>query len=139
MGRRMGQGADVVIIVNSPALPPVTGTAGDPPGPVVGPVRLAMPLRIAGGRVATVAQDGPEDIAQSVALLLATLPGERRSIPDYGLADLLGSGYSIEDIADAIVEWEERADPADVEFALNTLIEQQVRTYPASPDTTEEA
>lgn len=100
--------------------------------------RLALPLQIApSGALVTVPQDSPAEIAQSVGLLLATAPGERRSVPDYGLVEMLGTGFDLDEISDAITEWEDRADPADVEFALNTLVEQQFRVYPATPDTEE--
>lgn len=60
-------------------------------------------------------QDSPLEVAQSVAVLIDTRPGERRSEPDYGVPDMLGSGIDADAIAAAIAEHEPRADSALVE------------------------
>lgn len=98
------------------------------------PLRLALPLTLtAGSGLVTVGQDTPAEIAQSVALLLATRPGERRSVPDYGTPDPMFSGVDPDDINAAIEVWEERADPATIEVVV-TGIEEYAEVYPASPD-----
>lgn len=96
---------------------------------------LALPLRVTdSGRLAAVDQDSPTEIAQSVALLLSTAPGERRSVPEYGLVELLAAGYTPDDLADAIAEWETRADPALVEQA-GVEVQQQLDVIAAPPPT----
>ncbi|NGZ99388.1 hypothetical protein G5V59_00170 [Nocardioides sp. W3-2-3] len=51
------------------------------------PEHLAFPIAVTSQGLATVEQDSDADIRQSVALLLNTRPGERRSEPNYGLPD----------------------------------------------------
>jgi hypothetical protein len=98
------------------------------------PLRIALPLRVtASGALATFVQDSPREIAQSVALLLATRPGERRSVPDYGTPDPLFGGIDVEDIHAAVEEWEKRADPALVEVVA-TGIEEYATVHPADFD-----
>lgn len=100
---------------------------------------FALPLRLdAAGSLAELAQDSPAEISQSVVVLLATRPGERRTAPDYGLVDPLGAGADADLIADAVAEWEDRADPASVEITTTAVGEQQVTVQPADP-TDEEA
>lgn len=78
---------------------------------------LALPIAInTTGRLAAVPQDSNADVAQSVALLLSTRPGERLATPDYGLDDPLGIGVDVGMVADVIGKFEERADPASVEL-----------------------
>jgi len=79
------------------------------------PQTLAMPLRIAGGRLATLQQGSVGDISQSVAVLLSTRPGERAANPDYGLPDPVFGGLSVSEVAETIRTWEERAAPAVVD------------------------
>lgn len=64
------------------------------------------------GRLGTHPHDSAADISQSVGLLLATRPGERRSVPDYGLPDPLFAYAGVREaqIRDVVEEWEERAD-----------------------------
>lgn len=96
------------------------------------PQRLALPLRVAnGGGLVTLVQDSPAEVAQSVALLLATRPGERRSVPDYGTDDPLFSGLSEEEVSAAIELWEDRADPATVHITT-TGVDQHADVYPAT-------
>lgn len=73
---------------------------------------LTLPLAVtAGGSMSTITQDHPAEIAQSVALLLDTRPGERRTLPDYGLPDqLFGRGFDEALVAEVVAEWEPRAD-----------------------------
>lgn len=101
---------------------------------------LALPLRLApDGHLVALDQDSPEEIAQSVALLVATRPGERRSVPGYGVPDPLGSGFDPDVADEAIEEWEDRADPADIDIVTDTLAEQHVVVAPAAvtPGTTD--
>lgn len=89
---------------------------------------LAAPLRLSGsGSLVTLAQDGPQEVAQSVALLVATRPGERRSEPGYGTRDGLfvtGSPASpypdTQALLAAVSQWEPRADPAALDVALRS-------------------
>jgi phage baseplate assembly protein W len=78
---------------------------------------LALPLTVtAAGQMATITQDHPAEITQSVALLLDTRPGERRTLPDYGLPDqLFGRGFDESLVAEVVAEWEPRADPEIVD------------------------
>lgn len=95
---------------------------------------LALPIAVASsGALATLAQDSPAEIAQSVALLVSTRIGERRSVPDYGTEDPLGDGVDAVLLAEAITEWEERADPVLVEATAQQLVEQYVTVHPADP------
>jgi hypothetical protein len=46
---------------------------------------LSLPLHVtASGRMVTLPQDSPQALAQRVALLFDTRPGERRSVKEYG-------------------------------------------------------
>ena len=79
---------------------------------------LAFPIKLAGdGALATVAQDSDADIVQSVQLLLRTRPGERRSIPDYGLPDPVFAGLTHDEVLDVVETWEERADTELLDIA----------------------
>lgn len=98
--------------------------------------RISLPIHVtAAGNLASVAQDSPVEIARSVQLLISTRPGERRSAPDYGVADMLGIGIDPDAIADAAAAWEPRADPADIEL-IATGAEEAARVFPAQPATT---
>lgn len=97
---------------------------------------LALPLRMAGSRLATVETDSDEEIAQSVALLLDTRPGERRSVPEYGLPDPLFSGVDLDVIADVVDEWEPRATPLFLEQLLDGGIVDIVNVAPGAEDGT---
>lgn len=77
---------------------------------------LSLPLTIAAnGSMATISQDHPVEITQSVALLLDTRPGDRRTLPDYGLPDRLFGGLDPNLVAEVITTWEPRADPEMIE------------------------
>lgn len=79
---------------------------------------LTLPLTVAAnGSMSTITQDHPTEIAQSVALLLATRPGERRTLPEYGLADPVFAGLDPAVVAEVIAEWEPRADAQLIETA----------------------
>lgn len=78
---------------------------------------LTLPLAIAGGTFQTVTHGHPAEIAQSVGLLLATQPGERRSNPGYGFTDPAFDGVAAELIEAAVAEWEPRADPEHIDIA----------------------
>lgn len=85
------------------------------------PQHLALPIRVTHRGLATVEQDSDADIEQSVRLLLTTSPGERRSVPDYGLPDpLFGLAPDPADVADAIAEWEDRAIIAELDLIALT-------------------
>jgi phage baseplate assembly protein W len=71
---------------------------------------LALPLRIVGGRYATVTQGSLADVTQSVRMLVDTRAGERLSIPGYGLADPTFAGLDDAALLDSIAAHEPRAD-----------------------------
>lgn len=97
------------------------------------PQHLALPLTITGtGGLAAIEQDSALEIAQSVALLLDTRPGERRSVPDYGALDMVAVGLDPEAIAATIEEFEPRADPATIEL-VGRGIEEHAVVRPAAP------
>lgn len=77
---------------------------------------LTLPLAVAGPAMATHVPDSAEDIAQAAGLLLATPPGERRGVPEYGLTDALFGLAGVDEdlVRDAIAEWEPRAEVLDV-------------------------
>lgn len=75
------------------------------------PQHLTLPIAVTGsGRLATVEQDSEADVAQSVALLIETRPGERRAEPGYGVPDPLFGGIDVAQVTEAILNWEDRAD-----------------------------
>lgn len=74
---------------------------------------LAVPFQLSGTRAATV-QDGTEDeVRQNVAVLVATRPGERLCVPQFGLPDpTFGPGGRTPSSAvleAAVARWEPRA------------------------------
>lgn len=76
---------------------------------------LSVPFNInRRGHAETVEQDTSTEIAQSVAVLIATHPGERRAVPSYGIEDLAfqDAAYVTEDtwLMEAVERWEPRAD-----------------------------
>lgn len=75
------------------------------------PVHLALPLRVsASGSLATQRVGSPAEVGQSVALLLATRVGERRSEPEYGSGDALFGPLGSDRLDEAAIEtWEPRA------------------------------
>lgn len=88
------------------------------------PQRLALPIRVtATGALASVPQDSDAEIRQSLGLLVATVPGERRSEPDYGLPDPTFGGVDVTEIADVIATWEPRADPSVIEVAAVRVVD----------------
>lgn len=82
------------------------------------PKHLAFPLRRAGRSLATVVEDSDVDVVQSVSLLLDTRPGERRSVPDYGLPDPLFGRLDPAQVRDVVRTWEERADVDQLDIAM---------------------
>jgi phage baseplate assembly protein W len=81
--------------------------------------RLSLPLRLQGGRFVAVGQDSPQALAESVALLLDTRPGERRSVPEYGLPDPLFGGVDPITLRGAVEVWEPDATPSAIRVALS--------------------
>jgi phage baseplate assembly protein W len=74
---------------------------------------FSYPFRLEGNSFAVVDQDTPDDIVQSVEILVATRRGQRQELPDYGIADpLFEDGLDLQDITDAIADWEPRATTA---------------------------
>ena len=104
---------------------------------------LALPIAVTGsGRLATVEQDSEADLAQCVALLVDTRPGERRAEPGYGVPDPLFGGVDLAEITQAIVTWEDRADLMFAEDVARGVID-SVQVYgdttgPADLDTSVE-
>lgn len=82
------------------------------------PQHLRLPLAVGPtGRLATVAADDVEDVAQSLAVLAATRVGERLSVPEYGSpAQLFGQAPSVDDLRGAAARWEPRAAPYAIEI-----------------------
>ncbi|GAB3867409.1 hypothetical protein GCM10028801_41340 [Nocardioides maradonensis] len=81
---------------------------------------LSFPLQVSSRGLATVEHNSEQDIAQSVSLLLSTRPGERRSVPDFGLPDPVFGGVSPSEIDAVVTEWEPRADLQELDIALLT-------------------
>lgn len=93
---------------------------------------LSFPITVGPtGRLLSLGDDSPRAVAQSVALLLATRPGERRSVPEYGLTDPLFTPHGADEaaIAQAVADWEPRATPADIAVA-HAGIAQTVTVHP---------
>ena len=84
---------------------------------------LRLPLTAGPQGLATVEVDSDEDVAQSVALLLDTRPGERRSVPEYGLPDPLFIGVDLDVVAGVVEEWEPRADPLFIEQLVDGALD----------------
>lgn len=71
---------------------------------------FAFPLRLGtGSDFAMVEQDSVDEIMQSVEVLLSTTRGSRVELPEYGIDDPSFTGVDLQDISDAIVDWEPRA------------------------------
>lgn len=72
---------------------------------------LALPFTMtADGRLQTLTQDSPAEVAQSVALLLSTRAGERLSVPNYGTPPaLFAQRVNTGAIGAALEAWEPRA------------------------------
>ncbi|XBB66872.1 GPW/gp25 family protein [Nocardioides sp. WV_118_6] len=81
------------------------------------PDHLAFPLAVTRQGLATVEQDSDADLVQSVALLLNTRPGERRSLPDYGLPDPVFGHLAHSDVVAVVGQWEPRADLESLDIA----------------------
>lgn len=71
---------------------------------------LRLPLSLAGdGSFRTVEEDSPEEILQSVAVVLRTRPGERLADPDLGVEDPTFVGFDAKAALTEVERWEERA------------------------------
>lgn len=99
---------------------------------------LTMPLTIGNdGSFKTVTHGHPAEIAQSVALLFDTEPGERRCNPEYGFTSPVFAGVSAELLEAAAAEWEPRADPSLISVVTSGA-EQTAHVYlDTTPDTTD--
>lgn len=96
------------------------------------PAHLALPLTVTtSGGLAALEQDSALEVAQSVALLLATRPGERRAVPDYGALDMVAVGIDPEAISAAVEGHEPRAVPVVID-QLTSGIEERAVVRPAS-------
>lgn len=83
---------------------------------------LAAPLRLGGDRaLATLTQDSPAEVGQSVALLAATRPGERLAVPGYGTPDPVFGGVDLDAVTAALPLWEPRADRATVDVTTDPV------------------
>lgn len=93
----------------------------------------SVPLVVtSGGALGSLAQGSEVEIANAVAMVLATPVGDRRSVPDFGLPDPLGLGVDPVLAADVITEWEPRADPAEVLIdPADGTPTQRVTVYPS--------
>ena len=71
---------------------------------------LKLPLTIGvDGAFQDLAQDSPDEVAQSVALLCSTRPGYRLMVPRYGIPDMTFTGPEPAVITQAAATWEPRA------------------------------
>lgn len=70
---------------------------------------LQLPLRIVGGRYASLPQGSDGELAQSVAVLLRTERGSRVEVPRYGVSDPTFRGVDVAEVRAAIAQWEPRA------------------------------
>lgn len=81
---------------------------------------LALPLRLdSTGRLAVVAQNSPEDVAQSVGVLVATRPFERVAVPGYGTPDPQADGPNLTATRAAVEHWEPRAGTVDLTLTVD--------------------
>ncbi len=72
---------------------------------------LALPLRVGGdGRFAVLEQDSGDEIAQNVAVILATPEGSRAELPEFGAPRFDFEIPDPSDVIEAVKEWEPRAD-----------------------------
>lgn len=72
---------------------------------------FALPLRLGGdGRLAVLEQDSPDEIAQNVAVILATPAGSRAELPEFGSPRWDFDLPDPSDVIEAVREWEPRAD-----------------------------
>lgn len=72
---------------------------------------FALPLRLAGdGRFAVLEQDGADEIAQCVAVVLATPEGSRAELPEFGSPRFDFDVPEAAGVIEAVKEWEPRAD-----------------------------
>ena len=80
---------------------------------------LRIPFEIVGGMPATIEQDTPEEIEQSVRVLLKTERGERIEVPEYGVPEwAFEAGEDLGEVMAAIARWEPRA-AAQIEASPN--------------------
>jgi phage baseplate assembly protein W len=95
-----------------------------------------LPLQVVpGAGFATLTQGSLEEIAQSAALLIDTTPGERRSVPGYGVPGQLGTTRLDPDvIAVAVSQWEPRAEPLQIDVGPITSDGQQAVTISVADD-----
>jgi phage baseplate assembly protein W len=95
---------------------------------------LAFPLQVdQRGGVALV--HGEDDVAQAIAIILATAPGERPMRPEFGCTihdhvfaelDAATLGEMDRAVRDALARWEPRIEVARVEFDLTAMGRGQV-------------
>ena len=72
---------------------------------------LALPLRLTrDGSMATVDQDGPDEVAQCVEVLLMTEQGSRVEVHDYGVPGWVFQRPDRTAVVAACSRWEPRAD-----------------------------
>jgi phage baseplate assembly protein W len=71
-----------------------------------------LPLRLDGTDLATVEQDSPQDVVNSVTIILRTMLGEHPVLDDFGIADPTFSqgGVDVEALRAQIERWEPRAE-----------------------------
>lgn len=86
---------------------------------------LRLPLTVtASGALRTVSPASAEDLAQAVALLVATPIGERAALPTYGIVDSLGRlSPDLAGIAHAIAAWEPRLTEPTITNVAQLLVD----------------
>lgn len=84
---------------------------------------LRVPLALDGsGSLVTLTQDGIAEVAQSVAVLLATRPGDRPAVPDYGAPDPTFASDIAGGLTAAVALWEPRANPVEIDTGPPTAV-----------------
>lgn len=92
------------------------------------PPRLAIPLRFAAGRAATVEQDSDADVLQCVETIARYRVGQRPELPEFGIPDQSHrqGGADQAAIADAVLRWEPRVERLQAEASWEDEVQRVV-------------
>jgi phage baseplate assembly protein W len=87
------------------------------------PVKFAVPFTLGEAGFATVPQDSTDEVTQCVYAILGTETGSREDDPEFGAASQLfrEGGVDLDELRDAVEEWEPRAEVLMDEELLNTV------------------
>lgn len=118
-----------IVIDESPSAPEEGATTGPAVRSGVVTPKLAVPLRVAGGRLATVEQDSDDEIAACVYATVATPRGSRLEEPDYGVEDgeFEQLPFNTDEWVEQIGAWEPRAEVSTSEEIEEMLDKVTVR------------